>query len=112
MKGPGWPDTRGWGLLGLFALSGGILFAIALNPALEKNELFSSLSTLIVGAGGFLGAIGYLFGTSKGSTDKDATITALSQNPSNPSPSPTLPVFDTGAPTPKPDPNFQPEPQT
>lgn len=81
-------DTRGWAFIGLFALTAGILAAIALNPALEKNELFSSLSTLIVGGGGFLGAIGFLFGTSKSSAQKDATITTLAANQAGPTPIP------------------------
>jgi len=71
------PDARGWTMIGLFALTGGILGAVAFNPTLEKNELFSSLATLIVGAGGFLGAVGFMFGTSKASSDKDQTIATM-----------------------------------
>lgn len=81
------PDSRGWTMIGLFALTGGILLAVTLNPTLEKNELFSSLATLIVGAGGFLGAVGFMFGTSKASSEKDSTITTLvNQTP----PAPTV----------------------
>jgi hypothetical protein len=86
------PDTRGWALIGLFALTGVIIAAVTFKPELQGNTLFVSIATLIVGSGGLLNAIGYFFGSSQGSTSKDSTIQSLvSQTP----PAPTLSVQTT-----------------
>ena len=71
------PDTRGWALIGLFALTGVVLGLIAWRPDLSNNTLFVTVSTLIVGSGGLLNALGYFFGSSQGSTTKDSTIATL-----------------------------------
>lgn len=47
------------------------------NPELEKDELFSNLAVLLVGSGGLLLVIGFYFGSSIGSSNKDSTITDL-----------------------------------
>lgn len=67
------PDTRGYALLGLFLLVALILVLIALNPALASVQLFGTIATAIV-TGGFIVALNFYFGSSKGSSDKDATI--------------------------------------
>ena len=76
------PDTRGWALIGLFALTAGIIAAITFKPELQGNTLFVTVATLIVGSGGLLNAIGYFFGSSQSSTTKDVTIATLANNPS------------------------------
>lgn len=90
MTGPGWPDTKGWALVGLFALTGGIFTALAINPALSSNTLFDTLATLVVGSGGLLNALGYFFGSSAGAAKKDETIAVMANTQAN-SPPPTLP---------------------
>jgi len=61
-------ETRGWITLGLFALTGEVVYLVATRPELDNNKLFFSLATLIVGTC-FGGAIGYWFGFSKGASD-------------------------------------------
>jgi hypothetical protein len=68
------PDTRGMIVVGLFALVFFIFGLIAFVPALDKNELFKTLATLIVGTGFVGGAVAYYFNSSKSSSDKDAAI--------------------------------------
>lgn len=68
------PDTRGWVVIGLFLLSAYVITLLALNPHLAEVQLFDTLATAVVGAGGLLAAVGYYVGSSKSSTDKDATI--------------------------------------
>lgn len=70
---PDLPDTRGFALLGLFLLVAFILGLIALNPSLASVQLFGTIATSIV-TGGFIVALNFFFGSSKGSSDKDATI--------------------------------------
>jgi hypothetical protein len=74
MKGP---DARGWALIGLFALTGAVLIALTINPALSDNTLFDTIATLIVGSGGLLNAIGFYFGSSQNSARKDETIATM-----------------------------------
>jgi hypothetical protein len=87
------PDARGWGLIGLFALTSGILTALAFNPALSNNTLFVGLSTLIVGSGGLLNALGFYYGSSASGSKKDDTIqTLVGQTPQAPSVTTTAPA--------------------
>lgn len=68
------PDARSMIVAGLFALVFFIFGLIAWVPSLKDNELFKTLATLIVGTGFVSGAITFYFGSSKSSSDKDATI--------------------------------------
>lgn len=68
MKGPGWPDARGWCLIGMFALVFYVLTLMALFPGLREDELFKTLATLLLGSGAFGLAMSYVFGGSKAST--------------------------------------------
>lgn len=75
------PDTRGFALLGLFLMVFFIFSIIACNPKIADVQLFGVLATAVV-SGGFGGALGYFFGSSKNSGDKDAVIaTALDKKP-------------------------------
>lgn len=66
-------DTRGWLTLGVFALMVYILSLVAFVPDLDKSQLFTALASGVVGAG-FGSAIGYFFGTNKGSSDRNETV--------------------------------------
>lgn len=68
------PDVRSMIAAGLFALIFYIISLIAFVPALESNELFKTLATLLVGTAFVSGVVAFYFGSSKNSSDKDATI--------------------------------------
>lgn len=70
------PDTRGWALVGLFALVFFIFALIAINPDIANVQLFGVLATAVV-SGGFGGALGFFFGSTKSSSDKDAVIASV-----------------------------------
>jgi hypothetical protein len=75
------PDTRGWALLGLFLLTTYLFTLVAINPKLADVQLFGVLATAVI-SGGFGGALGFFFGSSKSGADKDATIaTQLDKQP-------------------------------
>lgn len=67
------PDTRGWALIGLYGLAFYLFTLIAIVPGISKDELFSVLATAVV-SGGLGGALGFFFGSSKGSADKDSVV--------------------------------------
>lgn len=69
-------DIRGWALLGLFALVFYLFTLIAINPLLANVQLFGVLATAVVSTG-FGGALGYFYGSTQGSTAKDATISKM-----------------------------------
>lgn len=79
------PDTRGWIIIGLFGLTFFIFDTMRSNLSVPTmQELFTVLGTAVV-SGGLGGAVGYYFGSSKGSTDKDAvTAAAVSKLPDAP----------------------------
>lgn len=68
------PSERGWVTIGLFILTFFVIALLALNPALANVQLFATVVTLLVGAGGLLAAVSFYLGSSKSSSDKDATI--------------------------------------
>lgn len=70
------PNTQGWALAGLFALTFFIFGIVAFNLKIESmQQLFVVLATAVV-SGGLGGALGFYFGASKGSEAKDAIIAA------------------------------------
>lgn len=69
------PDTRGWLVVGAFALTFYILTLIAMNPKLAEVQLFGAIAMAIV-SGGLGAAFGFYLGSSKGSSDKDAVLSA------------------------------------
>lgn len=69
------PDTRGWLVIGAFALTFYIVTLIALKPELAGVQLFGAIAMAVV-SGGLSGAFGYYLGSSQGSTNKDAVIAA------------------------------------
>ena len=75
------PDVRGWIMVGMFALTFFIFGILAYNLNLtDMRQLFTVLATAVV-SGGFGGAVGFYFGSSKGSSDKDATIADQAKKP-------------------------------
>lgn len=71
------PDTRGWLVIGLFALTFFIFAIIAVHLDMtDLRQLFVVLATAVV-SGGLGSAVGFYLGSSKGSSDKDATIAAM-----------------------------------
>jgi hypothetical protein len=68
------PSERGWVTIGLFVLSTLVVALLAINPALANVQLFATIATLVIGAGGLLAAVSYYLGSSKSSADKDAAI--------------------------------------
>lgn len=64
-------------MVGLFALVFFIFAILAFNLTLsDMRQLFTVLATAVV-SGAFCGALGFFFGSSKGSSDKDATVNTL-----------------------------------
>ena len=71
------PNTQGWALIGVFALTFFIFSILAFH--LDKDamaQLFVVLSTAVV-SGGLGSALGFYFGSSKGSAEKDSTIASM-----------------------------------
>lgn len=68
------PNTQGWALIGLFALTFFIFGIVAFHLDMTTmQQLFVVLATAVV-SGGLGGALGFYFGSSKGSEAKDAVI--------------------------------------
>lgn len=67
------PTTQAFALFFLFALTFFIFALIAYNPLIANVQLFGVLATAVI-SGGLGSALGFYFGSSKGSAEKDATI--------------------------------------
>jgi hypothetical protein len=66
---PWWfPDMRGGALMGLFLLTGYILWVSAPERGGEPSEFFKAVAQAVV-LTGFLAAIGFLFQSSKGTSE-------------------------------------------
>lgn len=71
------PNTQGWALVGLFSLTFFIFSIVACHLDIQAmQQLFVVLATAIV-SGGLCGALGFYFGSSKGSQAKDDAIAAM-----------------------------------
>jgi hypothetical protein len=66
-----WPETRGWIVIGLFALTGYILRVAAPDPGAEPSEFFKAIAQAVV-LTGFLAAVGFFFQASKGASEANA----------------------------------------
>jgi hypothetical protein len=73
-------SARGLMASGFFALTAAVIAAVAVRPELAANQLFATLSSLIVG-GGLINAGNYFFGSSAGSTRKDDALAAMAARP-------------------------------
>ena len=65
MKGPGWPDARGWISIASFALTVQVLWMMVAFPDLRKDEFFKNIAVLIVGTGWINGALSWAFSATK-----------------------------------------------
>lgn len=64
---------------GFFLVLGGLLFVIV--PSGNEKALDITLGALVAG---FSGVLGYFFGSSKGSSEKDAIIAGQANTPAGP----------------------------
>lgn len=73
VKGPGWPDFRGWAAIGFFGLAFQSLYMIDKNPALlgipSFMQFIGGLAT-----GGVLLVASHLFGGTKSGAETNAKL--------------------------------------
>lgn len=81
MRGPGWPDVRGWATLGIFALVTIDLILIAFAPGAAENELFKTISTLLWGSGAFGLVCAFLWGGSAATKSAIDTVNEIAKQP-------------------------------
>lgn len=83
MRGPGWPDSRGWVILGFFVLEFFILWIIREDGTLLANASFMQLVTTLTTGGVLLIAMNMFGGTRAGAEMNakvgDALTTLASQ---------------------------------
>ncbi|MDO7841063.1 hypothetical protein [Sphingomonas immobilis] len=65
LRGPGWPDSRGWIVIASFLLTVIVLLLIWLVPELRRDEFFKNIAVLIVGTGWINGALSWAFSATK-----------------------------------------------
>ena len=86
MRGPGWPDVRGWSLMGFFALTFYLVAMIRENPALLAVPSFMQFASQLAG-GGLLLAAAWLFSAVK--DDKAPQDVNVVNKPGDPVPTTT-----------------------
>lgn len=67
VRGPGWPDARGWVIIGFFGLEFAILWIIREDGTLLTNASFMQLVTTLTTGGVLLIAMNMFGGTRAGS---------------------------------------------
>jgi hypothetical protein len=75
------PDVRGWATIGIFALVAYDMSLIAFVPGLGDNELFKTLTTLLLGSGAFGLVCSFLWGGSKATASAVETVNAMARTP-------------------------------
>lgn len=73
MTGPGWPDVRGWAILGFFGLTFQLLHMIDTNPALLKDASFMQFAQALA-TGGILLVATNLFGGTKSGAETNSAL--------------------------------------
>lgn len=68
-KGPGWPDSRGWMAVGMYLMSGWVLWLAKPAPGVEPSEFFKTLASAIVVTGFLNGVLGFLYTSSKATAE-------------------------------------------
>lgn len=69
IKGPGWPDTRGWMALGLFSMTAWVLWLARPIGGAEPSEFFKILAQAVVITGFINGVLGFLYTSSKATAE-------------------------------------------
>lgn len=72
-RGPGWPETRGWAMLGFFAIEFYLLYMIQNDGTLLANASFMQMAGTIT-TGGVLLIASNLFGGTKSSSEMNARV--------------------------------------
>lgn len=67
IRGPGWPDARGWVIVGFFGLEFFILWCVREDGTLLANASFMQMATSITTGGVLLIAMNMFGGTKSGS---------------------------------------------
>lgn len=73
LRGPGWPDSRGWVILGFFGLEFYILYLIKDDGTLLANASFMQLATTLT-TGGVLLICMNLFGGTRSGSEMNAKV--------------------------------------
>ena len=77
MKGPGWPDARGWIGLGSYGLVVLVLVLVWVDRTLLNNDFFKVIATAIVLTGWNGGPLSWAYAATKSGgelADRNATI--------------------------------------
>lgn len=72
-RGPGWPDSRGWVILGFFALEFYMFYLIKEDGTLLANAAFMQVMTAIT-TGGVLAIAQNLYGGTRSSSEMNAKV--------------------------------------
>lgn len=73
VKGPGWPDGRGWVIVGFFGLEFYMLYLIKEDGTLLANAAFMQVMTAIT-TGGILAIAQNLFGGTRAGAEMNAKV--------------------------------------
>lgn len=77
VKGPGWPDARGWVSVAMIAMMGWALWALLFAKIPDENrDLFIALCSGVVGAA-VKDIVSFYVGSSKGAADANARVDAV-----------------------------------
>lgn len=95
IKGPGWPDFRGWVAFGFFALTFYLLDMIRANPALLANASFMQVLSTVLAGGVLLIAMNLFGGTKSGAETSAKIADAYAASTPAPPVTPTPPPQET-----------------
>lgn len=100
VKGPGWPDSRGWVIAGFFALEFYMLYLIKEDGTLLANAAFMQVMTALT-TGGVLLIATNLFGGTRSSAEMNAKVgDALTNLSLGATTAPAAPLTSNAPPTP------------
>lgn len=80
MTGPGWPEVRGWAIIGFFGLTFALLGMIAANPALLENASFMQFAQSLATGGILLVATNLFGGTKSGAETNSALASSVAKS--------------------------------
>lgn len=73
MKGPGWPNERGWLTIALFVQTAGLVALMTWKPELRQDEFFKAISNAII----VTGWIGFAVGQRQNAQDREQVGRAI-----------------------------------